>query len=101
MRATLQAAKFYADSFTNYDLAQVEYLKKKAEYDAAKAKAAPAAAPTTRPATGTGGAGSGTEKKPEEPKAPTAPEKPQIVETFEPYRALFAGRIPALVEARR
>src|SRR5439155_20918230 len=39
--------------------------------------------------------------KKEEPKAPEAPEKPRVVEAMEPYRALFAGKIPALVEAHR
>ena len=38
------------------------------------------------------------EKKPEEPKAP---EKPTQVDALEAYRSLFAGRIPALVEAKR
>ncbi len=97
LRANLQAAKAYADSFTKYEVDQAEYLKKKAEFDAAKAKAAT----TTRPASATGAAAASTEKKPEEPKAPTAPEKPRVVDTFEPYRALFAGKIPALVEAKR
>ena len=100
LRATLQAAKAYADSFTKYDVAQAEYLKKKADYDAAKAKATPAAA-TARPATGTSGTAATQEKKPEEPKAPTAPDKPSVVAALEPYRALFAGKIPALVEAKR
>ena len=96
LRATLQAGKAYADSFTAYDAAQAEYLKKKTEFDAAKAKA-PA---TTRQAAASGTA----EKKPEakdELKAPTAPTKPSIVPAMEPFRDLFGGKIPALVEAKR
>jgi imidazolonepropionase-like amidohydrolase len=95
LRATLQAAKAYAETFTRYDVAQADYLKKKQEYDAAKAKTAPST--TARPPA----TGASTEKKPEEPKAPTAPEKPRVIEAMEPYRALFAGKIPALVEAKR
>src|SRR5439155_6090999 len=38
---------------------------------------------------------------PAEPAEPKPPEKPRSVENLEPYRALFAGKIPALVEARR
>src|SRR6185369_3852629 len=37
------------------------------------------------------------DKKPEEPKAPN---KPQVNDALEPYRALFAGKIPAMVEAK-
>jgi imidazolonepropionase-like amidohydrolase len=37
-------------------------------------------------------------KPPEEPKAP---QKPNETPALEPYRALFAGKIPALVDARR
>src|SRR5262249_2320516 len=94
LRATLQAAKAYADMFTRYDAAQADYLKKKQEFEAAKARASTATA--ARPATG-----GATEKKPEEPKAPTAPEKPRVIEAMEPFRALFASKIPALVEAKR
>jgi imidazolonepropionase-like amidohydrolase len=124
LRSTLQAAKAYADSFTKFEAAQAEYVKKKAEYDAAKAKAPASAAkpaagagsstsgsekkPETSSTTagsekkpGTGSATASTEKKPEEPKEPTAPEKPRVNEALEPYRALFAGKIPALVEAKR
>ena len=98
LRATLQAGKAYADLFTRYDVAQADYLKKKAEFDAAKA-ARPATAPAARPpATG---AAATTAQKPEEPKAPTAPDKPRVVEAQEPWRALFTGKIPALVEAKR
>jgi imidazolonepropionase-like amidohydrolase len=97
LRATLQAAKAYADSFTRYDEAQTDYLKKKAEFDAAKAKAAA----SSRPAASATGSTPTKEKKPEEPKAPTAPDKPRVVDTLEPYRALFGGKIPALVDAKR
>jgi imidazolonepropionase-like amidohydrolase len=78
LRDTLRLGKAYADAWTKYQADLAEYEKKKKEFEAAKAKAG--------------------DKKPEEPKAP---EKPQTAEALEPYRALFAGRLPALVEARR
>ena len=96
LRAALQPGKAYADTFVRYDAAQAEYLKKKAEFDAAKARTPTT---TTRPASGAGTAAA--EKKPDEPKAPTAPDKPRVIEAMEPYRALFTGKIPALVEAKR
>jgi imidazolonepropionase-like amidohydrolase len=93
LRATLQAGKAYADNFARYEVAQAEYLTKKLEYELIKARpAATARAPAV---------GVTAEKKPEEPKAPTAPDKPRVVEAQEPWRALFTGKIPALVEAKR
>src|SRR5207245_1213827 len=77
--------KAYADGWTKYQTDLAEYEKKKKEFDVAKART-PAADEKK------------DEKKPEEPKAP---DKPQTAEALEPYRALFAGRIPALVEAKR
>lgn len=85
LRATLAAGKAYADGWSKYESDLAEYQKKKAEFDAAKART-PAADEKK------------DEKKTEEPKAP---EKPQTAEPLEAYRALFAGRIPALVEAKR
>jgi imidazolonepropionase-like amidohydrolase len=85
LRATLTAGKAYADGWVKYQSDLTEFEKKKAEFDAAKARA-PASEEKK------------DDKKPEEPKAP---EKPQTTEALEPYRALFAGRIPALVEAKR
>jgi imidazolonepropionase-like amidohydrolase len=85
LRGTLAAAKAYADGWAKYESDLKEYEKKKAEFDATRART-PASDEKK------------DEKKPEEPKAP---EKPQTVEAMEPYRALFAGRIPALVEAKR
>jgi imidazolonepropionase-like amidohydrolase len=80
LRSTLQAGRAYADGWTRYEAAQAEYEKKKQEYDAARAKAKP------------------DDKK---PAAPEAPEKPSVVDSLEPYRPLFAGKVPALVEVRR
>ncbi len=40
LRATLQAGKAYADTFARYEIAQADYLKKKQEFDAAKARPA-------------------------------------------------------------
>jgi hypothetical protein len=85
LRSTLQPARAYAESWTKYEAAQAEYEKKKQEFDAAKARTPPA-----KP-----------DEKKEEPKPPTAPEKPRVVDAMEPYRPLFAGKIPALVEVRR
>ncbi len=73
LRNTLRSAKSYVDGWAKYEADLAEFEKK---------KAAPA-----KPG----------EKK-EEPKAPT---KPTVVENLEPYRPLFAGTIPALVEAER
>jgi imidazolonepropionase-like amidohydrolase len=85
LRGTLAAARAYADGWSKYESDLKEYEKKKADFEAAKART-PAADEKK------------DEKKPEEPKAP---DKPQTVEAMQPYRALFAGRIPALVEAKR
>jgi imidazolonepropionase-like amidohydrolase len=87
LRSTLRAGKAYADGWTKYEADLAAYEPKKKEYDAAKAKAAAEKKDEKK-----------EEKKPEEPKAP---EKPQAVEALEPYRAMFAGRIQALVEAKR
>jgi len=85
LRSTLAGGKTYADGWAKYESDLKDYEKKKAEFDAVKVRT---------PA----GEEKKDEKKPEEPKAP---EKPQTVEPLEAYRALFAGRIPALVEAKR
>jgi imidazolonepropionase-like amidohydrolase len=85
LRSALAGGKTYADGWAKYESDLRDYEKKKAEFDAAKART-PASEEKK------------DEKKPEEPKAP---EKPQTVEPLEAYRALFAGRIPALVEAKR
>ncbi|HZY87882.1 MAG TPA: amidohydrolase family protein, partial [Gemmataceae bacterium] len=84
LRSTLQQAKTYADGWAQYEAKLAEYQKKKKEYDALKAKAAAA-----------------KKDAPKLPAAPKEPEKPRAVEALEPYRALFAGKIPALVEAHR
>jgi imidazolonepropionase-like amidohydrolase len=95
LRDTLRAAKAYADAWTKYDADMIEYKKKKQEFDAAQAKAA----------------GEKKEEKPDEkkdekkeekkPEPPKEPSKPQTVDAMEPYRALFAGKIPAIVDAVR
>jgi imidazolonepropionase-like amidohydrolase len=90
LRATLQGARAYAETWTRYDAALAEYEKKKQEYEATRAKA-----PKAEEKKGDAPA------KKDEPKAPAAPEKPRVVENMEPYRLLFAGKAPALVEARR
>lgn len=42
-----------------------------------------------------------TEKKAAAPKGPTAPKKPTVQTSLEPYRLLFAGKIPAFVKANK
>jgi imidazolonepropionase-like amidohydrolase len=84
LRDALRTGKAYADGWVKYEFDLAEYEKQKKEFDA-RAKAAASSEKKD-------------EKKPEEPKAP---EKPQTVDAMEAYRALFAGRIPALVEAKR
>jgi imidazolonepropionase-like amidohydrolase len=105
LRSTLQGARAYADSWTKYEAAQAEYEKKKQEYDALKAKVAKpeekkADAPAKKDEEKKGDAPPKKEE-PKLPAAPEAPEKPRVVDTMEPYRPLFAGKIPALVEAHR
>jgi imidazolonepropionase-like amidohydrolase len=94
LRSALQQGKAYADGWARYETALAEHEKKKQEYDAAKAKADPPAKPAQ---------GSKPEAAPkkDEPKPPEPPEKPRVIEGQEPYRALFAAKIPALVEAHR
>jgi imidazolonepropionase-like amidohydrolase len=92
LRDSLRAAKAYNDAWTKYEADAKEYDRKKKEYDAAKAKE-PAKKPDEKK-----DAQKLEEKKLEEPKAPS---KPPVLESMEPFRALFAGTIPALVEAKR
>jgi imidazolonepropionase-like amidohydrolase len=93
LRSTLQSAKSYAESWVKYEAAQAEYEKKKREYDASRPKEEKKSEATPKK----------DEAKKEEakPAEPKPPEKPRVVDSFEPYRPLFAGKIPALVEARR
>jgi imidazolonepropionase-like amidohydrolase len=101
LRSTLQAARAYSESWARYDTALAEYEKKRKEYEAAK----PPAKPDAKPAEGAKGDEKKTDApKKEEAKAPAEPkppDKPRVVENLEPYRPLFAGKIPALVEAHR
>jgi imidazolonepropionase-like amidohydrolase len=131
LRSTLQSAQAYAESWTRYETAYAEYEKKKQEYDAAKAKSAPAAkSPSEGEKVKASGDGAKSDEKKTDPppkkdaaKAPSPyplplpdggegrvrgtpaepkpPDKPRLNENLEPYRPLFAGQIPALVEARR
>jgi imidazolonepropionase-like amidohydrolase len=99
LRGTLTAGRAYAEGWTRYEAAQAEYEQKKKDFDAAKPKTAP---PASKPADSTKLEEKKTDTpKKEEPKAPEPPRKPTVIEAMEPYRALFAGKMPALVEARR
>lgn len=103
LRAVLLLGQSYAQNWARYEVALAEYEKKKQEYDKKKLEFDAAKAKTTaaKPAEDSKPADKKVEAAPEAPKAPQAPEKPAVVENREPYRALFAGKIPALVEARR
>jgi imidazolonepropionase-like amidohydrolase len=83
LRETLRSAKAYDAAWRKYESDQPAYEAKKREFDAATQKE---------------GSGKKDEKKPEPPKAP---EKPAMNEAMEPFRLLFAGKLPALVEAQR
>jgi imidazolonepropionase-like amidohydrolase len=96
LRETLRTGKAYADSWTKYDADLAAYESTRREFDAAQ-KAAPAKK-EDEPKDEKKDDKKSEEKKPEPPKPP---EKPQVNEALEPYRALFAGKIPALVEAKR
>ncbi len=129
LRDALRSGKAYADAWTQYERDNEEYQKKLAEYNALKAKL-PASKPEEKkpeenkteekkPDEKATEEKKPEEKKPEEkkpaegstapakgpseslPPEPKAPQKPQLVEVLEPYRSLFAGKMPALVEARR
>lgn len=112
LRGALRAGKAYADGWSKYDADQADYLKKKAEWDELKKKlpapaaTKPASSAPAAPAPSAPAATKPEEKKPEAakdvlPPEPRAPAKPQLAEALEPYRALFAQKIPLFVEARR
>jgi imidazolonepropionase-like amidohydrolase len=96
LRDTLRAGKTYADNWTKYETELPAYEIKKKEFEVAQAAQAKAAAEKKEEE-------KKDDKKVEEkkPEPPKAPEKPSVNEALEPYRALFAGKIPALVEAKR
>lgn len=112
LRDTLRAGKAYNDGWTKYENDLKDYERKKKEYDAAKPKEPEKKADEKKP----------DDKKPEEKKAedkkpeekpgekkpeekkleePKSPTKPQTIEALEPFRALFSGKIPAIVDAKR
>jgi imidazolonepropionase-like amidohydrolase len=96
LRDQLRAAKAYTDAWVKYDHDLADYQKKKADFDAAQAKAAAEKKDERKDE-------KKDEKKPEEkkPEAPKAPDKPQTVEALEPFRAVFLIKIPVMVEAAR
>jgi imidazolonepropionase-like amidohydrolase len=94
LRSALQAGKAYAEGWAKYETALADYEKKKQEYEAAKK--AGAAKPADK-----GDDKAKADAAKSAPAEPKPPEKPRTVETQEPYRPLFAGKIPALVEAHR
>jgi imidazolonepropionase-like amidohydrolase len=102
LRSTLRAGKSYAESWTKYETDLADYERKKKELDAAKAKA-PEKKPEEKKPEDKKDERKPEEKKPEEkkPEEPKPPAKPQIADALEPYRDLFAGQMPAMVEAKR
>jgi imidazolonepropionase-like amidohydrolase len=110
LRDSLRAAKAYNDSWTKYETDLKAYQQKKKEYDEAKVKE-PAKKPEEKKdekkpeeiKDDKKPEAKKDEKKPEEKKLeePKSPSKPPTVESLEPMRLLFAGTIPALVEAKR
>jgi imidazolonepropionase-like amidohydrolase len=103
LRDSLRAAKSYTDAWAKYETDFADYQRKKQEFDAAQAKAAAEKKDEKKPDEKKPDDKKPDDKKPEEkkPEGPKAPDKPQTVEALEPFRALFLGKIPALVEASR
>jgi imidazolonepropionase-like amidohydrolase len=96
LRSSLQQARAYADSWKLYENALADYQKRKQEFDANKTRPTPG--PRVEDKKTDTPAKKDEAKGPAEPKPP---DKPRVADNLEPYRALFAGKIPALVEARR
>lgn len=92
LREALKAGKSYADAWIRYEAELPAYVIKKNEFDAAQAKAATEKKDDAK---------KDEKKDDKKPEAPKPPEKPQANEALEPYRALFASKIPALVDAKR
>jgi imidazolonepropionase-like amidohydrolase len=108
LRDTLRAGKSYSDAWVKYDAEFAEYQPKKQAFDAAQAKAAAEKKPEEKKDEKKPDEKKPDEKKPDEkkteekkPEPPKAPDKPQTVESLEPFRVLFQGKAPALVEASR
>src|SRR5262249_38344901 len=102
LRETLRTGKTYAEGWSKYEADLAEYQVKKKEFDAAAAKAPPPPKKDEKKDD------KPEAKKPEEktpeakkPEPPKEPSKPQLIDAMEPYRALFSGKMPALVEAKR
>jgi imidazolonepropionase-like amidohydrolase len=125
LRSTLQAAREYADSWVRYEKALADYEKQKKQNEAAYEKAKKeyeekwkkmtedAVAKEKAKSENKSPKDDGRSEKVKSEKAdvdvqsskapepPKPPDKPRLVESLEPYRALFAGRIPAMVDAHR
>lgn len=103
LRDTLKSAKTYCDSWTKYEAELPEYQTAKKEYDAQLKEWEKKAEAKKEEKKDEKKDAKKEEKKPEDekPEEPKAPTKPQTNEALEPYRVLFAGKIPALVEAKR
>lgn len=102
-RESLKSAKAYADSWNNFESELPTYERSKKEYDAKlkeyeKKAAAAKDEKKDEKKDAKKDENKEADEKPEEPKAPT---KPAVNDALEPFRAVFAGKIPLLVEARR
>jgi imidazolonepropionase-like amidohydrolase len=102
LRDSLRTGKTYADGWTKYEADLAAYEIKKKEFDAEQAKKATEKKEPDKKEEEKKEPGK-EEKKAEEkkPEPPKAPEKPSQSDALEPYRAVFAGKLPVLVEARR
>jgi imidazolonepropionase-like amidohydrolase len=104
LRAALRAGKTYADAWAKYEAELPEYEKKKAEYEELKKKLPPEKKAEEQKDQKKEEVKD--DKKPEAtmpalPPEPKAPAKPELSEALEPYRSLFAQKLPLFVEARR
>ena len=114
LRSTLRSAQSYAESWTHYETARAEYEKKKQEYDAARAKSAPAAKASAssegdKKASGDGGKSDEKKTPPKKDEAKTAARQPSpsrrtsrvSTKTWSPTGRYSPARFRPLVEARR
>ncbi|HMP78857.1 MAG TPA: amidohydrolase family protein, partial [Pirellulaceae bacterium] len=122
LRRTLTQGKAYADQWTKYEADYAEYQRALAAYEAAQ-KAAESSAPaqqesgqnqesgganpnqatagTTNHSTAQDSEKPAEEKKADGPEKPTEPTKPRAVPNLEPYRQVFAGKLPLMVVAQQ
>ncbi len=112
LRRTLAQGKAYADQWSQYETEYAEYQRALAAYEAAQKTNA--ASPTEQQganqdaadgaADGAGGQNAeqpAAEKTADQPQKPTEPTKPRAVPNMEPYRHVFAGKLPVMIVAQQ